>query len=250
MKYIIAAIVLILGGCATPVSRYSVIQELEPYSFYYKGTPHLGSGGKNARIYLGPASAAQSAGERHLFLVEIKNLGDRPFNVTPEDFEVTTDAGKVLPVLSAEVLQKEAKRKANRLKFAASLETLSNNLAAADAGYSHSYGSYSSTGAIGPLRTSTHGNFSATHYNGAAAAHARIAANAENRRLWSEYDAMIGDILANAQRSAFPRQTVYPGKSVIAPVLITKIPKDTQQLTVALTVADERHSFQWLHSIE
>ncbi|MFB2351736.1 hypothetical protein, partial [Priestia megaterium] len=76
---------------------------------------------------------------------------------------VTTDQGKMLAVLSAERLEREARRQAAMVALAAGLQAAGNSITAANAGYQSGYGSYNGIGTVqgagGYARATTSGSY-------------------------------------------------------------------------------------------
>jgi hypothetical protein len=226
----------------------------EPYSYYENGVPFIISEGDEARITLGPAVSAQDADDRQLFFIEIVNLSDKPFNFGPNNLSVVTSQGEEVAVLTPEKLQREANRAANWLAFSSAIQQASNSYDAAGAGYSSGTASYSGRtnyyGSGGYGSATTYGTALYSSYNGGAAAHARLAANAENRAIRAEYSERIANLLRTAQDGALKNQTVRPRDRVSSLVLIENIPGNATVLSVRSTAANEIHDFSWNYFVE
>jgi len=253
-KSLFFASAVLLCGCATAVTRYTVTAEDEPFSYYENGVPFIISEGENSRVAFGPAARAQNADERQLFFIEAINIGESRFNLGPDSITVTTDTGKVIPVLTPEKLQREANRQANWLEFSSAMQQISNSAAASNAGYSHGSASYAGRSSYYGSRSygtaTTYGTASYSGYNGAAAAQAHFAAQAENRAVRAEYTARISELLRTAQDGALETFTVRPKAKVSSLVLIEKIPDDAKTIRVEAHIAGESHTMSWNYSVE
>ena len=254
MRYVAIGLAIAVAGCATPIATYSVSEADRPYSFYLQGAPFVVSEGENARVTLGPAEPAQAAGDRQLFVVEIVNLSNRPFNVGPENFSAASDTGRAITALSAEQLQKEANRKAKRIKLAAALDQIGNDLEAANAGHTYGRGSYSGStnvnGTYGSARATTYGHVNYSSYDSSSAALARLAANSENREIRAEASARVAQVKQQAQLGAFQRQTVPPGQAVSSLMILDAMPSNAAALNVNFNLPTEVHSFSWSYTVE
>jgi len=242
---------VMLSGCAS-VSTFSAIPVEGTHSSYSNGAPLVVSEKRWTRVALGPSGAAQDASQRQVFSITIENGGPEAFDVGPESVTVTTDQGKMLAVLSAERLEREARRQAAMVALAAGLQAAGNSITAANAGYQSGYGSYNGIGTVhgagGYARATTSGSYNYSGYNGAAAAQAQLAANAQNNAIFTRTEADIARIRANAQVGAFQRQTIGPHGLYSSVMTLEKIPSGTSQLHVIVRTGPDEHQFDWGYS--
>jgi hypothetical protein len=182
----------------------------------------------------------------------IRNLSGSSVNVLDSDIAATAGT-RVLKVHTYKDLQKEERRRQGWAAFGAGLQAASNNINAANAGYSHQYGSYqgnttanvygSNGYAYGTAQSM--GTYSGTTYNAAAASAAQQAANAQNQQVAAAVVEQGRENMAALQSNVFRSNTVQPGTRVGGIVLFELPPrrKDAPPILISIKVGADTYSF-------
>lgn len=122
---------------------------------------------------------------------------------------------------------------------------------AANAGYSHTYGSYSGS-AYSRYGTSAHGygTYSGTTYNYAAAQAAGDAARAKSEARFAQIEVEGRAALEGLSTAILKKQTIFPGDwhGGIVKVQMPPVEDAPVELLVTVTVGGEQHSFKFLQT--
>jgi hypothetical protein len=201
---------------------------------------------------LRPASANVDRGQRPAFVVAVYNRGKRPM-----DLRVTniTASGLTAPihVYSYEELVAEAKRKQRWAAFAVALGGAAGALSAANAGYSHTTGTYSGyssgrySGSLnGSYSGSTSGVYSSTTYDAGRAYAAQSINNAQTAANMAAVQENGQARLAELQEQVLKDNTVLPGEWVGGLVLLDAPHKAADGIAtyrINVRFGDEVHEF-------
>ena len=227
MKKILLAVVIsaTLAGCTT-VGYLEPIEGEKQRIVYEDGKAVVYSKKDNLVAVALPSSVESM--ERFRMYVQVGNGSKESFNFSPNYVmaaeAVGTPLKQGLRVWTYDDLVAEQKRKQMWMVVAATLAAAGNSMAAANAGYSHTYGSYSgsSSGNIYGTSYSTYGNnyaFDATHrgsyssttYDGYKAYMAREVAEAKNERMMQSIMANSQAAMQELSKNILKTNTVEPG---------------------------------------
>jgi hypothetical protein len=184
----------------------------------------------------------------------VLNRGSTAFNIG--DQSITASSGGIpLQVLSYQDRLKEQRRQEMWQGLAAGLAAAGNNMQAANAGYSNSYGTYNSTtranvyGSNGYATGNayTTGTYSGSTYNAGAAYAAQADANARNQQIFAQAAANSEYARRELADRALKMNTLSPGQDVIGDVRLA-LPKRTKtpgEFTVTVDVNGEAMSFNF-----
>lgn len=242
---------IVVAGCTTPIATYAPISSAPEDVAFDNGVPVSVSTRPASRVLISPpmGAVADQRPEFHLYIV---NNSQAAVTIGPENITARTADGRPLRVIPAEQLQREAKDRADREKFAAALEIIGNSLSAVGAGYSSSTGDYSGDYSSFGSGGSSTGHFSGTYvgsqYDSSAAAKAQADASLANEIIEHNTNAQVSAILAGALSGALLRQTIAPGGQFWTPVTIEALPHNATGIVLTVTVDEETHEFQWNYS--
>ena len=174
--------------------------------------------------------------------VGIQNLGTEPFNVSDTSVTATSGGGPLVVMTYADRLKEEGRRE-RWAAVAAGFAAASNNINAANAGYQHTYGTYSGTtnasvygnggSAYGTAYTS--GSYYGTTYNAAAAQQAQANANSQNRAIMEQQRANAEFARRDLKDRALKANTLMPDQFVLGDVRFD-LPKKNKDVPVELSI--------------
>jgi len=201
---------------------------------------------KRSAVSIAPMSSGLQPRADEDFLIVFRNGSGSDRNFSEENVrgEYKNSEGEVSPVrvFSYDELVKKEKTRQAWAALGAGLQAAGDSMAAANAGYSHSYGSYSGTSYSPYSTVNTYGSYSGTTYDYGAANAARMAADARAdanmARLQSEGRANLGAL----SRNILKKQTVPRGGSH-GGLVSMKMPSLTESgvLTFTVDAGGERH---------
>lgn len=185
--------------------------------------------------------------------VGVQNFGETSFNFS-ETAVTATSGGATLSVMTYADRVKEEKRSQMWAAVGAGLAAAANNMNAANAGYSNTYGNYSGTatasaygsGGYATARASSYGNFSANTYDSTAAYLAQQSANAQNQALFERQQANAEFSKRDLEARALKANTISPGEMVLGDVRLA-LPKRNKaapaEFVATVNVAGESVAF-------
>lgn len=186
--------------------------------------------------------------------VWVLNRGPSSFNVGDRSVSASS-AGAPLQVLTYEDRLKEQRRTEMWQGLAAGFAAAGNNMQAANAGYSNSYGTFNSTTTASAYGSSgyvtgnayTSGTFSGSTYNAGAAYAAQANANARNQQLFAQTAANAEYARRELADRALKMNTLAPGQDVIGDVRIVlpKRSKSPSEFTVSVNVNGQPVTFSF-----
>lgn len=187
--------------------------------------------------------------------VGIQNLSDASFNVSESSVSASSGSN-TLQVFTYAERAKSQKRSQMWASIGAGLAAASNNMAAANAGYSNTYGTYSGNttaqayGSAGyaTAQANTYGTYSGTTYNSSAAFAAQQSANARNQAIFAQQQQNADFAKRDLESRALRANTLSPQEVVIGDVQIAlpKAIKGAQvEIVVNIDVAGETVAFRF-----
>lgn len=175
--------------------------------------------------------------------IGVQNLSDSAFNISEES--VTAESGgTALPVLTYADRVKGQKRSQMWASIGAGLAAASNNMAASNAGYSNTYGTYSGrttaqaygSGGYANASANTYGSYSGTTYNAGAAFAAQQAANARNQAIFSQQKLNAESAKLDLESRALRANTLSPQEVVFGDIQMN-LPKAKRGAAVEFSVS-------------
>lgn len=191
--------------------------------------------------------------------IGIQNLSDNAFNVS--ESSVTAVSGSTpLHVMTYAERAKAQKRSEMWASIGAGLAAASNNMAASNAGYSNTYGTYSGnttataygSGGYATARANTYGTYSGTTYNAGAAFAARQSANAQNQAIFAQQRQNAQLAKQDLDSRAFRANTLSPQEVIFGDVKLN-LPKATKgapaEFSITIDVAGEPVTFRFREQV-
>lgn len=186
------------------------------------------------------------------FVIGVLNASGQPINFGPENITISPVGMQPVSLTTYEEAMEAERKRQKREKFWAGVAAFGRGMAAADAGYTYTSGSFSgnASGFVGGdfVSGSVNGSYSGTQYNSGAALAAQRDAremNAQDRaeleRRWAYRFADMNNLL---RTTTVNPGTIYGG---IATFPITKEIKKARGPVLVLIhvdIAGERHSFE------
>jgi hypothetical protein len=240
----------LLDGCA----RYGQISGLAQHdqkNFYRDGRQTLSSEKKHA-VAISPVSEKILSGARGDFIVAVLNGGDKEILFSTSDIIVsmpsTSDTPETsqLKVYSYEELVAEEKTRQAWAAAAVGLQSAGDSMNAANAGYSHTYGSYSgSTYSNYGTSTQTYGTYKGT----TAAQAAQNAAQARTNANIAQLEAQARNNLG-ALASILKKETIFPGelRGGLVRVQMPTVKDSPTEFFVNINIDGEMHSFRFVQT--
>ena len=249
VKIAMPAIIVVSQGCAT-YGRISGTPLDDQKSVYKDGRKTLVSV-KQSTVAIAPETDTVTSGQRGNFIIAVNNGTNREIvfstdNVTA--YSNTNGQSLALKVFSYDELVAEEKKRQAWATAAAVLQGLTDSMNAANAGYSHTYGTYSGS-AYSSYGTSTYGygTYSSTTYNPAAAQAAQNAARANSEarfaRLRNEGKANLSSLSSRILK----KETIFPGAwhSGIVKVELPNVSDQPQVIKFMVNLGGEIHEFRF-----
>jgi hypothetical protein len=251
MKGLLIVATVLLCGCASS-EHISLMAGPSQQSMTRDGIPALLSTERQI-VMLRPVQSSVRRGDRPAFIVAVYNRGRNPTNLLVSDISATGNLGTVIHVFGYDELVAEARRKQRWATFAVALAGAAGAMNAANAGYTHTYGTYSGyshgtySGALnGSYTGTTTGIYSATTYDPARAYAAQSINNAQTAANLAAIQARGEQTLGELQNTILKDNTVMPGEWVGGVVVLDtpeKAPDGIAQYKINVEFGGEVHSF-------
>lgn len=248
----VALVLCSLQGCATYGSLTAVPSRGER-SVFQDGQNTIISTQLNT-VAVTPRSNRIKSGDQGAFVIAVHNglTNDLVFsteNVSASD----TVNGRVeaLHVYTYDQLVAQEKRRQAWAAFAVALAGATDSINAANAGYSHTYGTYSGSAyASNGVSAYGYGNYSSTTYNYAAAQAAQNVANANTSARFAALAEQGQENLRALSSAILKKQTVFPGTwyGGVVMVSLPSVTSTRQQVRLDVEVGGEHHEF--LYNLE
>ena len=206
---------------------------------------------KNNTVSIAPEVEKVASGARGSFVLAVKNGTNQDLLFSPENILATTKNSKdgsisALKVFTYNELVEEEETRQAWAAFGAALQGAADQMNAANAGYSNTYGTYSGS-AYSNYGTSAYGygTYSSSTYDYGAVQAAQSTAQAQSdarmARLRSEGEANLRQLAATILK----KQTVFPGSwhGGLAEIQLPEITEDYQTIDVVVDVGGEEHTF-------
>lgn len=212
---------------------------------YIDGTEALISTQKSS-ISIAPISSGLRSKSEEDFLIVFRNGStiDRNFSEENVKAQYQNAEGDVFQVqiFSYDQLVKKEKARQAWAALGAGMQAAGDSMAAANAGYSHSYGNYSSTSYSTNSTVKTYGSYSGTTYDYGAANAAQSAATARANANMGKINADGRANLEALSRNILKKQTV-PRGGIHGGLVRMKMPSlaKTGALTLTVDIANEKH---------
>lgn len=236
-----------LQGCATYGSLAAVPTNGER-SIYKDGRNTLTSVKLNT-VAVTPNSDRVKSGDRGDFTIAVNNGTTDDIVFSTEDITAQRSSSghtEPLKVYSYEDLVAEEKKRQAWAAFAVALAGAANSINAANAGYSHTYGSYSGS-AYGSNGVSAHGygSFSTTTYNAAAAQAAMNDAQANTAANFALLAEQGQAHLRALRTTILKKETIFPGDwhGGVVEVELPHVTDTPQEIRLNVNVGGEPHDF-------
>lgn len=245
----IALVLCCLQGCATYGSLTAVPSRGER-SVFQNGQNTIVSTQLNT-VAVTPRSNRIKSGDQGAFVVAVQNglTSDLVFsteNVTA--YATTNGNSQALHVYSYDQLVAQEKRRQAWAAFAVALAGAADSINAANAGYSHTYGSYSGSAyASNGVSAHGYGSYSSTTYNYAAAQAAQNVANANTGARFAALAEQGQENLRALSSTILKKQTVFPGTwfGGVVMVSLPTVSGTPQQVRLDVEVGGEHHEFMY-----
>lgn len=253
MKLIrLAAVALVLAalqGCATYGSLTAVPIRGER-SIYQNGQNTIISTQLNT-VAVTPRSSRIKSGDEAAFVIAVNNGLTDDFVFSPENvsaYGFVNGKANALHVYNYDELVAQEKRRQAWAAFAVALSGAANSINAANAGYSHTYGTYSGSAyASNGVSAQGYGSYSSTTYNYAAAQAAQEAANANTSAQFAALAEQGQENLRALSSTILKKQTVFPGTwyGGVVMVGLPSVTSEPQQIRLDVEVGGEHHEFTY-----
>jgi hypothetical protein len=224
---------LLLSGCAS-TEHISLSAGPSEQSITRDGIPTLLST-KQQIVMVRPVASTIRHGHRPAFVVAVYNRGNRPIELRVSDITATETSltGKsAIHVFSYDELVAEIRRKQAWATFGVALAGAAGAMSAANAGYTHTYGTYSgssygtySGGLNGTYNSNTMGTYAATTYDPAKAYAAQAINNAQTAANMTAVQAQGQQRLNELQNTILKDNTVMPGEWV-GGIVVLDVPRN------------------------
>lgn len=236
-----------LQGCATYGTLTAVPTNGER-SIYKDGRDTLTSVKLNT-VAVTPNSDRVKSGGRGDFTIAVNNGSTADILFSTEDINAQSSSGghaEPLKVYSYDELVAEEKKRQAWAAFAVALAGAANSISAANAGYSHTYGTYSGS-AYGSNGTSAYGygSYSSTTYNYAAAQAAQNAVQADTDARFAELAEQGQANLSRLRSTILKKETIFPGDwhGGVVEVAMPRVSDTPQEIRLDVNVGGEPHEF-------
>lgn len=236
-----------LQGCATYGSLTAVPTNGER-SIYKDGRNTLTSVKLNT-VAVTPNSDRVKSGDRGDFTIAVNNGTTADVVFSTEDITAQSSTGghtASLKVYTYEELVAQEKRRQAWAAFAVAMAGAANSINAANAGYSHTYGTYSGS-AYGSNGTSAHGygSYSSTTYNPAVAQAAMNDAQANTAANFALLAEQGQAQLSNLRTTILKKETIFPGDwhGGVVEVALPTVADAPQEIRLDVNVGGEPHEF-------
>jgi hypothetical protein len=246
----IAMLIAGMQGCAT-YGKVSGIASEGQKSIFKDGRNSLLSIKQNT-VAIAPETETVTSGQRGDFIVAVNNGTSQNILFSTEDISASANINgqlTMLKVFSYDELVAEEKKRQTWAAVAAALQGVSDSMNAANAGYSHTYGTYSGSAYSNTGKSAYgYGSYSSTTYNYAAAQAARNAAEAKSEARFARLDAEGRENLRNLSSTILKKETIFPSAwhGGIVKVTLPKVAEQPQEIDLVVDVAGEKHKFRFM----
>jgi len=235
---LVVGLFLFLTGCASG-EHISLVANSYQQSLVRDGVPTLISTEKQV-VMLRPATSTMRRGDRPKFVVAVYNRSKRPMELRVSDVTASQSGPQrtAIHVYSYDELVAEVRRKQAWAAVGVALSGAAGAINAANAGYTTTYGTYSS----GPYS----GTYSATTYDAGRAYAAQSINNAETAENFAAIQAQGQQRLGELQNNILKDNTVLPGEWIGGIVVLDRPAKgadDVARYEIDVRFGDEVHSF-------
>lgn len=239
-----------LQGCAT-YGSLTAVPTNGVRSIYKDGLDTLTSVKLNT-VAVTPNSDRVKSGGRGDFTVAVNNGSTADIVFSTNDITAQSSSGsqsEPLKVYSYEDLVAEEKKRQAWAAFAVALAGAANSISAANAGYSHTYGTYSGS-AYASNGTSAYGygSYSSTTYNPAAAQVALNEAQANTAANFAALEEQGQEHLRSLRTTILKKETIFPGDwhGGVVEVAMPRIADTPQEIRLDVNVGGEPHEFVFM----
>jgi hypothetical protein len=247
--YISVLALAALTGCAT-TEKVELSAGPNQQAIVKDGVPALISP-KRHLVMLRPNNRLIKRGSRPAFTLVVKNQGSVPQTLLESSISASQSIdGKVVAVRvhRYDELVEEEQTRQTIAAVGTALSAFGRAMSAADAGYSHTTGTFNT---YGSNTGNTYGTYSATTYDPARAQLAQQAASAQTNREISELRSQGEQNLQRLQQTILKDNTVMPGEwyggsIVLDPPDIAESGATTYSIVVIF--AGEQHTFSVSHT--
>jgi len=243
---IVAAVVL--SACATN-DQLSLVADADQQSLTRNGVQALISKKKHL-VMLRPSAKTVRSNGRPSFVVAMRNMGNASLEFRIADIRAQSAAenGKAvaLRIYSYEQLVQEAEDQRNTQLVLAGLAGAANAMAAANAGYVRSTGSYSGR-SYGVSPQSFSGTYTASTYDPYRAQAAQRAANAETAANFAAIEAQGEQNLAMLESTIIKDHTLLPGEWFGGSIVLDTPPKSEagrSEYLIVIGLGGDDHAFR------
>jgi hypothetical protein len=253
-QFPVALALLLLGGCAS-TEHISLIAGPSEQSLTRDGIPTLVSN-KRQVVMVRPVASTIRRGQRPAFVVAVYNRSNRPIefrvsNITAAETALTDRSA--IHVFTYDELTAEIRRKQDWATFGVALGGAAGAISAANAGYTHTYGTYSAnssgiySGALnGTYNGTTMGTYSATTLDPGRAYAAQAINNAQTAANMAAVQAQGQQRLGELQNRILKDNTVLPGEWVGGIIVLDAPatgPNGVANYQIDIRFGDEVHTF-------
>jgi hypothetical protein len=248
----IAILLLTVGiqGCAT-YGKISSIPSEGQKSIFKDGRNTLLSIKQNT-VAIAPKNETVTSGQRGDFVIAVNNGTSQDILFSTENITASVNKNgqlTILKVFSYDELVAEEKRRQTWAAVAAALQGVSDSMNASNAGYSHTYGTYSgSTYTNNGKSAYGYGSYSSTTYNYAAAQAARNAAQANSEARFARLNTEGRENLRNLSSTILKKETIFPSAwhGGIVKIELPKVAEQPQEIYFVVDVAGEKHELKFM----
>lgn len=240
LAILIGTIVLAISTAAVSAERmFMPVPSSNQEIVYIKGDAALVSNIDSARIAITFVPRDKKTAWVKIWAL---NTGQSTFNITEQSITASSSGIPVIILTYADRV-KELKKKEMWANIGAGFAAAGNNMNAANAGRSTTYGTYNERSNVSAYGSSgyatgtvnTTGTYTATTYNPATAQQAQAVANERNQQMFAQTRAESADAFQDLDNRALRATTLMPEQSVMGDVRII-LPKKAKMVPTEMTV--------------
>jgi len=244
------ALIVATQGCAT-YGKISGTPSADQKSVFKDGRKTLLSVKQNT-VAVAPETETVTSGQRGDFVIAVNNATNQEILFSTDNVTAYAKINNqlaALKVFSYEELVAEEKKNQAWAAVAVALQGAADSMNAANAGYSNTHGTYSSS-AYSSYGTSAYGygSYSGTTYNYAAAQAAQDAAQANSQTRFAQLEAEGQENLRNLASRILKKETIFPGAwhGGIVKVQLPSVSEEPQEFGLVVDVGGEKHEFKFM----
>jgi len=228
----------ILSACAEVSSKAEAIAGPGQEVRYIQGASYVRSPGTEANVIANMVAE----GDRMRVDLMIRNVSDHPIEFS-EGLVTASENNTPVAVVTAEQLEKEAKRRDTWRRIAAGMAAGANAANAANAGRQTYSGSYTATNSYGHT---INGTYVGQSYSPAAAQAAQTQAAAQNAEMVTSVNAAHASEL-KAIDGQLQRTTIDPNETIQGSITIDAIrhPRPSNTFELKVPLGSETHSLRF-----